>query len=101
MKWSVFSCYLQACGYVFWPGIIVWCLMYIASQTSTNIWLSVWSDDKLGSNGTVDTNLRDLRLGVYGGLGAVQGMSRHWALSYSGSFWYECLAEYLPDVVCI
>ncbi|KAI0215965.1 Multidrug resistance-associated protein 1 [Lamellibrachia satsuma] len=75
VKLSVFTCYLRACGYVFWPGIIVWCLLFIASQTTTNIWLSMWSNDKPGPNGTVDTNLRDLRLGVYGGLGALQAVA--------------------------
>ncbi|KAK2189921.1 hypothetical protein NP493_93g00019 [Ridgeia piscesae] len=75
VKWSVFSCYLRACGYVFWPGIVVWCLLFIASQTTTNIWLSMWSNDKPGPNGTVDSSLRDLRLGVYGGLGVLQAIA--------------------------
>ena len=33
----------------------------------------MWSNDKPGPNGTVDSSLRDLRLGVYGGLGVLQG----------------------------
>ena len=73
VKLSVFTCYLRACGYVFWPGIIVWCLLFVASQITTNIWLSMWSNDKPGPNGTVEINLRELRLGVYGWLDALHG----------------------------
>ena len=76
VKWSVLSCYLRACGYVFWPGIVAWCLLFVLSQTTTNIWLSMWSNDKPGPNGTVDTSLRDLRLEVYAGLGVIQGKLR-------------------------
>jgi len=42
----------------------------------TNIWLSMWSNDKPGPNGTVDSSLRDIRLEVYGGLGVIQGKLR-------------------------
>ncbi|KAK2169807.1 hypothetical protein NP493_1174g00004 [Ridgeia piscesae] len=75
VKWSVLSCYLRACGYVFWPGIVAWCLLFVVSQTMTNIWLSMWSNDKPGPNGTVDSSLRDIRLEVYGGLGVIQAVA--------------------------
>lgn len=40
---------------------------------AANFWLSEWADDPPGINGTVDTAQRDLRLGVYGALGILQG----------------------------
>jgi hypothetical protein len=53
-------------------------VMFVASQCFTNIWLSLWSTDPLPINGTVNTSLRNLRLGVYGGLGLVQGKECHY-----------------------
>jgi len=48
--------------------------MYLASQVGTNVWLSLWSNDPPPYNSSMeDIGLRDLRLGVYGGLGIVQG----------------------------
>ena len=69
----VFSKYLRACGYVFWPGVIAWWLLFVCTSAVTNIWLSMWSNDVPTGNVTVDNNLSDLRLGVYGGLGVIQG----------------------------
>ncbi len=43
-------------------------------QILTNIWLSDWSnDDPYDENGVYDRGQADYRLGVYGGLGALQG----------------------------
>ena len=52
---------------------IIFYVFYVATQIATNIWLSEWSNDQPEPDGTQDTGLRDLRLGVYGGLGAAQG----------------------------
>ena len=46
---------------------------FVASQVGTNIWLSMWTQDVI-INGTQNRALTDLRLGVYGGLGAAQSM---------------------------
>ena len=54
-------------------GTFLFYCVFVASQCFTNIWLSWWSTDPPPVNGTQDTELRDLRLGVYGGLGLVQG----------------------------
>eukprot|EP00914_Ancora_sagittata_P000414 GHVO01001132.1.p1 GENE.GHVO01001132.1~~GHVO01001132.1.p1 ORF type:complete len:558 (+),score=36.54 GHVO01001132.1:161-1834(+) len=53
---------------------MMWYFIYLATQTGSNIWLSVWSNDPPSVNGTQDTKLRDLRLGVYGGLGLLQAI---------------------------
>lgn len=45
---------------------------FITAQVLTNIWLSTWSSD-VPVNGTADMDLTEYRLGVYGGLGAMQG----------------------------
>ena len=52
--------------------LVVSCVILISSEVVTNIWLSAWSDDPIlnGTEGRAQTNLR---LGVYGGLGAFQG----------------------------
>jgi hypothetical protein len=47
--------------------------MQIASVGS-NVWLALWSSDK-PRNGTQDIELRNMRLGVYGALGAAQGFT--------------------------
>ncbi|KAK2171195.1 hypothetical protein NP493_1094g03011 [Ridgeia piscesae] len=39
VKMSVFSKYLRACGYVFWPGVIAWWLLFVGTTSVTNIWL--------------------------------------------------------------
>jgi ABC-type multidrug transport system fused ATPase/permease subunit len=47
-------------------------LSFVASnvaQVFSGLWLSEWSNDALDSNKSSDTNLRDLRLGVYAGIG--------------------------------
>jgi hypothetical protein len=47
--------------------------MQIASVGS-NVWLALWSSDK-PLNGTQNIDLRNMRLGVYGALGAAQGLT--------------------------
>ena len=77
VTWSMVASYLRHCGPIFWPGIIVWYLLFIVSQTSTNIWLSKWSNDNSDANVSVDPFLRDRRLGIYGALGTLQGEERN------------------------
>ena len=44
----------------------------IAAQVVTNIWLSKWSDDPVYENATEARKQINMRLGVYGAVGAVQ-----------------------------
>ena len=49
-------------------------IVYITSNVYNQIWLSEWSNDQ-PVNGTQDIGLRNLRLGVYGGIGLLFGES--------------------------
>ncbi|ELT99905.1 hypothetical protein CAPTEDRAFT_158862 [Capitella teleta] len=69
-----FLSYFKAYGGCLFTSTMWWYLMYLATQTGSNIWLSMWSNDPPSANGTQDTQLRDLRLGVYGGLGLIQAI---------------------------
>ena len=73
MKLAVFAAYIRACGVPTFILALCSYVVYLASQIGTNIWLSLWSGDQPTANGTQDLALRDLRLGVYGGMGGVQG----------------------------
>ena len=73
---SVFSSYIKACGVATFVAMMIFYLGYLATQVGSNIWLSEWSNDQPTVNGTQDLALRDLRLGVYGGLGAGQGKDK-------------------------
>ncbi|KAK3091915.1 hypothetical protein FSP39_023706 [Pinctada imbricata] len=81
VKMNVFYAYLKSIGLVLSIVIILFYILYNVSSVYSNIWLSEWSTDKPilknGTNGTmiqvIDTDQRDLRLGVYGALGFIQG----------------------------
>ncbi|KAI0230543.1 Canalicular multispecific organic anion transporter 1 [Lamellibrachia satsuma] len=74
VKMNVFLAYMRSVG-VFTSCIIL--LLYTLNNIATvysNFWLSYWSNDAAEANGTIDTGRRDMRLGVYGALGLVQGI---------------------------
>ena len=73
ISFGVFAIYLKACGFLMCVVTVIFYIFYVATQIGTNIWLSEWSNDQPEPDGTQDTELRDLRLGVYGGLGGGQG----------------------------
>ena len=81
VKLSVFFAYLKSIGVLLSMVIILFYVLYNVASVYSNIWLSEWSNDLPirvnGTNGTViemvDTDKRDLRLGVYGALGFLQG----------------------------
>lgn len=77
MKASVYVTYARAFGL----GMCALCLVSyniaVAGIVGANIWLSDWSNDPPGVNGTQDTALRDFRLGVYGSFGLVQSEYYH------------------------
>ncbi|XP_035215523.1 multidrug resistance-associated protein 1-like isoform X2 [Stegodyphus dumicola] len=43
-------------------------------EIGSNVWLSLWSNDQLLADGSQDTQLRNLRIGVYGALGLAGGL---------------------------
>ena len=66
--------YLRSVGLPLSMLIIFFYLMYNAASIYSNIWLSEWSSDNVTViNGTIDTAQRDMRLGVYGAIGIIQG----------------------------
>lgn len=50
-----------------------WTVVFYAFQAGfslgSSLWLSAWSNDSLDPEAALDTDLRDLRLGIYGSLG--------------------------------
>lgn len=65
-------------GNIAWIFILGFFVLYQGASLAANIWLSEWTDDSTLANismaGTKEYNdLNALYLGVYGGLGAVQG----------------------------
>ena len=72
---KVFRAWLASCGAAPVTFTLLFYLLYIVSQIATNIWLSAWSSDVPLPDGSQDVEQRNLRLGVYGGLGGVQGTS--------------------------
>jgi ABC-type multidrug transport system fused ATPase/permease subunit len=75
VRLSDFLSYFRAYGACLFFTTLAWYLIYLAAQTGSNIWLSMWSSDPPPEgNATQDTSLRDLRLGVYGALGGVQAI---------------------------
>ncbi|HEY6437467.1 MAG TPA: ATP-binding cassette domain-containing protein, partial [Ignavibacteriaceae bacterium] len=74
VKFSVYKNYIRMIGLAF--GIIIM-FSFIASnvaQVLSGLWLSEWSNDALDPNKIYDTNLRDLRLGVYAGIGIFEAL---------------------------
>ncbi|XP_063439571.1 multidrug resistance-associated protein 1-like isoform X1 [Mytilus trossulus] len=79
VAWKVFMMYLRAIGLgaAFWIFILY--LLYQGASIASNIWLSQWTDDKelqdrSKANTTEYKNRNMMFLGVYGGLGIVQGI---------------------------
>ena len=55
--------------------------MYMTMSVLSSVWLSVWSQDQLLANDSIPitspvyVQRRDLYLGIYGGMGLLQGKS--------------------------
>ncbi len=58
-------------------------LLYVVTQVLTSVWLSKWSDDPI-LNGTEGRQQTSIRLGVYGGFGAIQGKLLSIDIEYIG-----------------
>lgn len=76
VKFSIYMKYLQAVG---WYSIFFIILAYVINSVAligSNLWLSAWTHDSKTFNGTnYPASQRDMRIGVYGALGLVQGTS--------------------------
>ncbi|CAC5415770.1 unnamed protein product [Mytilus coruscus] len=74
VKLNVFMAYLRSVGLLLSLLIIFFYILYNAASIYSNIWLAEWSNDNTTVvNGTIDTAQRDLRLGIYGVIGFIQG----------------------------
>ncbi|KAM5324056.1 ATP-binding cassette sub-family C member 2 [Glossophaga mutica] len=73
-----FSIYLKYLGAVGWCSIFFTILAYVINSVAvigSNLWLTAWTKDSNTYNGTnYPTSQRDMRVGVYGALGLVQGI---------------------------
>nr|KAF6321957.1 ATP binding cassette subfamily C member 2 [Pipistrellus kuhlii] len=76
VKFSIYLKYLQAVG---WCSIFFIIFAYVTSFVAligSNVWLSVWtSDSKTFNASNYPASQRDMRIGVYGALGLVQGLA--------------------------
>lgn len=73
VQMSVYKYYIKAIGII--PALLT-ILSYTASNGCTvgsSIWLSRWAEEPLEPDGSLDTQKRDMYLGVYGALGICQG----------------------------
>ncbi|XP_076311435.1 multidrug resistance-associated protein 1-like isoform X2 [Tachypleus tridentatus] len=74
VKLRVYINYFRAIGFS-WVVLVL--LTYIGQQAfsvGSNIWLSAWSNDDPLPDGTQDVQQKNLRLGIYGALGAGQAV---------------------------
>ncbi|KAM6182924.1 ATP-binding cassette sub-family C member 2 [Erethizon dorsatum] len=75
VKFSIYMKYLQAmrwCSIVF---IIFFYMLNSVAFIGSNLWLSAWTGDSLTFNATnYPASQRDMRIGVYGGLGVAQAI---------------------------
>ncbi|CAB3223737.1 unnamed protein product [Arctia plantaginis] len=75
VKWAVYQHYLSSVGLYASVGTVIIYILLNSLQIGANFWLVLWSnDDNMLVNGTVNTQLRDLYLGVYGGFGLAQAI---------------------------
>ncbi|XP_030190196.1 canalicular multispecific organic anion transporter 1 isoform X3 [Lynx canadensis] len=76
VKLSVYLKYLRAMGLCLIVFIIIAYVINAVAYIGSNLWLSAWTNDSKTYNGTnYPASQRDLRVGVYGALGLVQGVS--------------------------
>ncbi|XP_026918631.1 ATP-binding cassette sub-family C member 2 isoform X7 [Acinonyx jubatus] len=75
VKLSVYLKYLRAMGLCLIFFIILAYVINAVAYIGSNLWLSAWTNDSKTYNGTnYPASQRDLRVGVYGALGLVQGV---------------------------
>uniref|UniRef100_A0A8C0VM35 ABC-type glutathione-S-conjugate transporter n=1 Tax=Cyanistes caeruleus TaxID=156563 RepID=A0A8C0VM35_CYACU len=75
VKFSMYLRYLRAVGFCFSFWIVMGYVGQYVAYLGSNLWLSDWTDDsKRYENQTYPTQLRDLRIGVFGALGVAQAI---------------------------
>lgn len=74
VKFSMYLRYLRAVGWCFTFWIVMGYAGQYVAYVGSNLWLSDWTDDSMRyQNQSYPTQLRDLRIGVFGALGVSQG----------------------------
>ncbi|CAG2107357.1 unnamed protein product, partial [Medioppia subpectinata] len=71
VKFSIYMRYFKALTWLWLVIVVIGMVGMQLASVGSNVWLAVWSNDK-PINGTQDTDQRNMRLGVYGLLGAAQ-----------------------------
>lgn len=74
VKLKIYKKYISFFGLTFNVVIIGSFIMANVLQILAGLWLSEWANDSLEPNNLYDTDLRDLRLGVYAGLGILESV---------------------------
>ncbi len=74
VKLSVYKNYIRMIGLAFGTTIMFSFVASNVSQVLSGLWLSEWSNDALDPNKIYGTKLRDLRLGVYAGIGSFEAL---------------------------
>jgi len=104
---NVYRIYLQ---YVTVPvGLAVFGLYVCSNGASigSNFWLGEWSQDSSFPARANNTGLRNMRIGVYGAIGALQGKFRTICLDVFMSIFFTsvclsaCLFVYLPVLLSL
>lgn len=69
--------YLRSMGWCYVSLSFVFYFIQNVAVIGQNLWLSEWTNDaEKYFNETYPNHIRDMRIGVFGGLGLAQGMSR-------------------------
>jgi ABC-type multidrug transport system ATPase subunit len=74
VKFSVYVRYFKSLTWIWLFFLLLGMIGMQIASVGSNVWLALWSSDK-PRNGTQDIELRNMRLGVYGALGAAQGFT--------------------------
>ncbi len=87
--------YIKALGLIWSILLVLFFLLYQAASVMSNVWLSEWTEDPILKNDSIPTNSstyvnkRDMYLGVYGGLGAMQGIQHKYILIISYTLHFQ------------
>lgn len=70
VKWAVYKHYLKSFGVFYTVLTILLIIVFQVFSVGSNVWISIWSNDKTVGN---DTEKRDIYIAVYAGFGVAQG----------------------------
>ena len=74
VKLQIYKCYISLFGLAFNVTIMGSFIVANVSQILAGLWLSEWANDSLDQKNLYNTSLRDLRLGVYAGIGIFESI---------------------------